>query len=161
MPGGLARQPGDGRPAGVSVAAGSIGAMSRKPIPTATRAAVLAEHGWVCWLCGTDIPQDAGDATWLRLTMDHVIPVVWGGGDDPENLRPAHQSCNSRRNDDEPDPWRLAPGEYPPPPPAHDPEPPRPGNGLVPGREWYAWASREMTRRRRAARAAAAADADR
>ena len=29
-------------------------------------------------------------------TVDHIIPFDAGGGDDLDNLRPAHQVCNSR-----------------------------------------------------------------
>lgn len=42
----------------------------------------------VCWICGKD------GAT----SVDHVVPVSLGGRPlDPDNLRPAHISCNSRR----------------------------------------------------------------
>ncbi len=30
-------------------------------------------------------------------TVDHVIPLVLGGADYPNNLLPAHRSCNSRK----------------------------------------------------------------
>lgn len=41
-----------------------------------------------CYLCG-----EAG-----TLTKDHVKPISKGGWDCLSNLRPAHQSCNSKKN---------------------------------------------------------------
>lgn len=57
------------------------------------RAAVLAEHGPWCWLCGG--PLDLGRPGAIHL--DHVQPRADGGTDDPANLRPAHQTCNQTR----------------------------------------------------------------
>lgn len=62
------------------------------------RAAVLARDGHICGICGD--PLDEAD-----VTIDHIVPVSRGGSDDPENLQPAHRSCNSRKH------ARL-PGEY-------------------------------------------------
>lgn len=36
------------------------------------------------------------------MTVDHVIPVSLGGGNNLKNLRPAHASCNERRGNDYP-----------------------------------------------------------
>jgi hypothetical protein len=41
---------------------------------------VFSMYGTECWLCG----GDGAD------TIDHIIPVVQGGSDDLDNLRPAH-----------------------------------------------------------------------
>lgn len=51
------------------------------------QAAVFAEHGRVCHLCGRP----------GSTTIDHLVPRARGGTDDLDNLRPAHQSCNSSR----------------------------------------------------------------
>lgn len=56
---------------------------------TERTAACLAEFGTRCHLCG------AYGAT----TADHLVPRAAGGSDDLDNLRPAHQSCNSARQD--------------------------------------------------------------
>ena len=50
-------------------------------------AACLAEWGDACWLCG----QPGAD------TADHVVPRSRGGGNELDNLRPAHRRCNSAR----------------------------------------------------------------
>lgn len=51
---------------------------------------VLARDGWVCGLCGGAIVE--GD-----LSIDHITPISLGGSDHPENMQPAHKSCNSRK----------------------------------------------------------------
>lgn len=53
----------------------------------ALRRACLGEYGTRCHLCGLDGAD----------TADHLIPRSEGGTDDLENLRPAHQACNSAR----------------------------------------------------------------
>lgn len=48
--------------------------------------AALLRQSAICWIC-------RGPAT----TADHLTPRSSGGGDEPENLRPACQPCNARR----------------------------------------------------------------
>lgn len=55
------------------------------------RAAVLERDGGACWLCGLVIPDTE------TPTLDHVRPRSMGGSDDLANLRLAHKSCNSSR----------------------------------------------------------------
>jgi hypothetical protein len=43
-----------------------------------------------CWICGEPIRWRA------EGTLDHVIPVAEGGANGP--VRPAHRTCNMRRN---------------------------------------------------------------
>lgn len=45
-----------------------------------------------CWLCA----RSGAD------TIDHVVPVLWGGSDHPSNLKPAHRSCNSSKGASKP-----------------------------------------------------------
>jgi 5-methylcytosine-specific restriction protein A len=52
------------------------------------RAAIFAEHGGECHICGGKI--GVGEA-W---DLDHVIPLALGGDDEPANLRPAHVKCH-------------------------------------------------------------------
>jgi 5-methylcytosine-specific restriction endonuclease McrA len=51
------------------------------------RARILATYNRVCWICGT----------WGADTVDHVVPRARGGGNNEDNLRPAHARCNYRR----------------------------------------------------------------
>lgn len=48
----------------------------------------LAYWGYRCWLCGDEDPD----------SWDHVKPLSKGGGHMLANLRPAHLSCNSKKN---------------------------------------------------------------
>ena len=52
-----------------------------------TRDRILARDDRICQLCG----QPGAD------TVDHIIPVSKGGTNNDDNLRAAHQRCNSRR----------------------------------------------------------------
>lgn len=64
---------------------------------TARRAmldAALATHGWICCICGLTIAPGTE-------SLQHLTPRSKGGTDSSENLRPAHQSCNSQLQDRE------------------------------------------------------------
>ena len=52
------------------------------------RARVLSESD-ICWLCG----QPGSD------TLDHIVPLSIAPhlGESPDNVAPAHRSCNSSR----------------------------------------------------------------
>lgn len=52
---------------------------------------------WTCWLCGTPTSPEWTALDPLAPTLDHLIPRVHGGTDDPDNLGTAHAICNSRR----------------------------------------------------------------
>lgn len=54
-------------------------------------AAILAEHGMTCHICGDEIPS------MTDLHFDHVIPLVKGGSHSAKNIRPAHAVCNLRK----------------------------------------------------------------
>lgn len=51
----------------------------------------MLRGGPLCWIC----EKPGAD------TIDHVIPLSKGGGNDPGNLRPAHRACNTRKADHE------------------------------------------------------------
>jgi len=83
----------------------------------------MRAHGGRCHIC----KGAAADA------IDHVVPVAWGGSDHPDNLAPAHTSCNSRKRDARPDEWTLGrPSMWLPGYGANSPHfaPPRPSGGL-------------------------------
>lgn len=52
---------------------------------------ILRRDGHTCRYCGAAAPD-------IPLTVDHVIPVTLGGGDDPSNLVTACQPCNAGKS---------------------------------------------------------------
>lgn len=56
-----------------------------------------ARDGWRCHLCRKPVDSGRCGNDPLAPTFDHLIPIVDGGTDAPENLRLAHRYCNVRR----------------------------------------------------------------
>lgn len=52
---------------------------------------ILRRDGHTCRYCGAKAPD-------VTLTVDHVIPVTLGGGDEPNNLVTACQPCNAGKS---------------------------------------------------------------
>lgn len=61
------------------------------------RLEIFERDQWRCWLCGDGIDRELQVPHRMAATVDHVQPRIFGGSDDPSNLRAAHHSCNSRR----------------------------------------------------------------
>lgn len=61
---------------------------------------------WICNICGEEISRFAGPDDWMRVTLEHVIPLSRGGQHVWENVRPAHWRCNMEKGD-------KLPGETP------------------------------------------------
>ena len=53
----------------------------------------------VCGLCGFGI------ANAKEITVDHIVPKSKGGGDNPENLQPAHRTCNELKSNQKLTTW--------------------------------------------------------
>lgn len=64
----------------------------RKAIPPRVRFACLRDHNFACFYCG--LPAGV-----VVLQIDHVVPVVAGGTNDPWNLVPACPECNAGKLD--------------------------------------------------------------
>lgn len=60
------------------------GTARREAVSAAVRDRILARDGAVCRHCGAT--ED--------LQIDHVIPVVWGGTNAPDNLQVLCRTCN-------------------------------------------------------------------
>lgn len=57
---------------------------------------ILRRDDHTCRYCGGQAPD-------VKLTIDHVIPVTLGGGDEPHNLVTACHSCNAGKSSISPD----------------------------------------------------------
>lgn len=57
---------------------------------------ILRRDGHTCRYCGAKAPD-------VALTVDHVIPVALGGGDEPSNLIAACRDCNAGKTSIAPD----------------------------------------------------------
>lgn len=68
----------------------------RKPVAKRLRFEVLRRDNHTCRYCGASAPD-------VRLAVDHVIPVVLGGTDDPSNLVTACVECNGGKTSVAPD----------------------------------------------------------
>lgn len=68
---------------------------ARKPISRRLRFEILRRDNSTCRYCGGTAPE-------VALTVDHVIPIALGGGDDPSNLVTACVSCNSGKTSTNP-----------------------------------------------------------
>ncbi|MEU1497341.1 HNH endonuclease signature motif containing protein [Streptomyces sp. NPDC005732] len=53
--------------------------------------------GWVCQLCGGEIPRRLVANDDHNLWIDHIRPVPAGGTDHPSNVRAAHRVCSRSR----------------------------------------------------------------
>lgn len=67
--------------------------------------AIFERDSWLCWICGRLTDIAAAQYSGLFPTLDHVVPVNRGGGDEPENLRCCCFRCNIWKSD------RLYPDE--------------------------------------------------
>lgn len=70
-------------------------------VSRAERHAIYDRDGWVCQLCGDDVPRGLDPNDKLAPTLDHIECRSWALIPDhsPENLRLAHRSCNASRRD--------------------------------------------------------------
>ena len=65
----------------------------RKRLPT-----LLKIQDWRCALCGGIIPRvDNPFDLGRKVHIDHIVPVVHGGGNDLHNLQATHQYCNIKK----------------------------------------------------------------
>lgn len=74
---------------------------SRVAIPKRLRFEVLRRDNHTCRYCGRAAPD-------VKLHIDHVVPVILGGGDEPANLVTACSDCNGGKTSSAPDQTTVA-----------------------------------------------------
>lgn len=55
---------------------------------------IVARDGATCGRCHRRIDLALSGLAPMGLTLGHIVPVIKGGSDDDDNLRPEHRSCN-------------------------------------------------------------------
>lgn len=59
---------------------------------------IVRQYGDKCHICNDLIDLKLPRTHRFGLTVDHLVPISRGGGDDMSNLRPAHWICNIRKS---------------------------------------------------------------
>lgn len=57
------------------------------------RRAAFRRQGGMCAICGKPMSMKTA-------SLDHIVPLVYGGGVNTRNLRATHKSCNGKRGSD-------------------------------------------------------------
>lgn len=79
--------------------------------PRINRLAILNRDDWVCQLCREPIDPLIYWPAPMSGVVDHIVPVVRGGTNDPDNLQAAHSTCNGSRGAKGTLPPRDGPGQ--------------------------------------------------
>ena len=69
--------------------------LAETPVQPYTEADVYELYGRDCYLCGRLLDFTITAREPDQPTLDHVVPIVRGGSDTLDNVRPAHRGCNS------------------------------------------------------------------
>lgn len=68
----------------------------RRALSQTAKRAILERDKWTCVYCGENAAE-----------VDHVVPIVQGGTNDPRNLAAACRRCNREKWDMTPEQWEL------------------------------------------------------
>jgi len=72
-------------------------APNRPSLSIKTRWEIMRRDGFACVACGASRQTDKS----VKLHIDHIKPVIRGGGNEPENLRTLCRECNQGKRDRE------------------------------------------------------------
>ena len=61
------------------------------------RFAVFERDDWVCQLCGEPVDPSVAGPDPLAASLDHIVPVSFGGDHSIENAQLAHLGCNAAK----------------------------------------------------------------
>lgn len=74
--------------------------MEKVPAGTAERVVaweIFERDGWVCGVCRRPIDSEAEYPSPLSASLDHIVPLSWGGSHVARNVQAAHLGCNMRK----------------------------------------------------------------
>ena len=71
------------------------------PAAAVSAEAIYERDGWRCQLCGLLVRRGTE-------SLDHIVPLSFGGRHDTSNLQLAHRTCNQRRSNRGPAQLRFA-----------------------------------------------------
>lgn len=91
---------GDTRPIKTTRSLSRDGSRARKGGYQRHRDVVLERDEYLCSICGLPLDPNVDHLDDQYATLDHIIRVSEGGGDEPDNLRAAHRWCNLARERD-------------------------------------------------------------
>jgi 5-methylcytosine-specific restriction endonuclease McrA len=60
---------------------------------------IFRRDGWTCGICGDPIARFAESPAPLSPSVDHIVPLAWGGEHSRRNVRAAHLVCNTTKRD--------------------------------------------------------------
>jgi hypothetical protein len=58
---------------------------------------VYDRDGWVCGICSNPVDPEAKWPDPMSVSLDHIIPVSWGGRHSRDNAQCSHLRCNVRK----------------------------------------------------------------
>lgn len=60
---------------------------------------VFERDNWTCNICGNRINKRLRGDSWMRATLDHIMPLSRGGTHTYDNVAAAHWICNMDKGD--------------------------------------------------------------
>lgn len=57
-------------------------------------AEVFERDGWICGLCGAPVDRDRAYPDPVSASLDHIVPLSFGGPHTRDNTQLAHLGCN-------------------------------------------------------------------
>lgn len=60
---------------------------------------IYERDGWICGICSLPVDPQLKFPNLMSASLDHIIPMVKGGGHEPGNVQCAHFMCNSLKGD--------------------------------------------------------------
>lgn len=65
--------------------------------PRVFRRDVIARDGGVCMICHKAVRLNAPPTHPLAVSLDHIVPLAWGGTHEMSNVQLSHLRCNRRK----------------------------------------------------------------